>query len=116
MIDMVIVNSWVLYRRDALHLQLPKSEVIPVTFFIIKVAFSLITSGKECIHKRGGPSLSDTIGASPTVNKVGRPQSLPDHPTRCNRVGHWPAIEEQRRMCKKKGCNRKQVIYVPNAR
>lgn len=59
---------------------------------------------KEGSRKRGRPSLSDATDARPKVTKVGRPQTLLDHPIRYDSVGHWSAVEEQRRMCKKKGC------------
>ena len=93
MIDMVLVNSWLLYRRDALHLQLPKSEVIPLTYFKIKIAFSLMMAGKESTRKCGR-----------------HPQPLPDNSIRYDSVGHWPSVEEQRRTCKRKGCTGKTNI------
>ena len=111
MIDMILVNSWLLYKRDALHHQLPKSKVIPLAFFKIKVAFSLIMAGKQCSCKRGRPSLPDAPTLTPKPAKVGRPlQSLPDPPIRYDSVGHWPTVEEQRRMCKRRGCSGKTNI------
>ena len=110
MIDMVLVNSWLLYKRDALHLQLPKSEVIPLAYFKIRVAFSLMMAGKECNRKRGRPSLQDPTAATAKVSKCGRPQSLPDNSIRYDSVGHWPSVEEQRKTCKRKGCSGKTNI------
>ena len=111
MIDMVLVNSWLLYRRDPLHLQLPKSEVIPLAYFKIKVAFSLIMAGKESSRKRGRPSLPDPTAVTAKVAKCGRPfQPLPDSSIRYDSVGHWPCVEEQRRTCKRKGCTGKTNI------
>lgn len=106
---MVTVNSRLLYRRDALHVQLSKSDVIPLSFFKIKLAFSLIIEGKEFNVKRR-QSLSDATGTKPKVAKVRRPQILPVHLIRYDSVGRWPAVKEQRRMRKKKRCHVKTNI------
>ncbi|KAG8239859.1 hypothetical protein J437_LFUL019273 [Ladona fulva] len=50
------VNCWLLYRRDADNLKLPKSEVLAVAQFKLKLAFALTKEGM----KRGRPSLNET--------------------------------------------------------
>ena len=47
MIDMAIVNSWLLYKRNAISLKLPKYEILALALFKLKVANCLIKENKE---------------------------------------------------------------------
>ncbi|MFV0329690.1 MAG: hypothetical protein ACK5KL_07705 [Dysgonomonas sp.] len=104
MIDMVIVNSWMLYRRDASNLHLPRSEISQLAIFKLRAAVALMKTGKPVGGlKRGRPSVAET---SARPGKVEKPrQAWPEAPVRFDNTGHWPLIEELRRQCKKKGCS-----------
>ena len=109
MIDMVIVNSWLLYKRDAISLKLPKSEILALAPFKLKVANCLMKENKAFVGaKRGRPSppMKDAI------SKRRRPyQTLPDQAIRFDNVGHWPEIKDSRKMCKNPGCSGKTNVY-----
>jgi len=110
MIDMVVVNSWLLYKRDAINLKLPKSEILALAPFKLRVANCLMKEGKPCTAtKRGRPSMQSSSGNSAT--KRGRPcQTLPEKAIRFDNVGHWPEIRDGRKMCKKPGCSGKTNV------
>ena len=76
MIDMVIVNSWLLYKRNAISLKWPKSEILALALFKLKVTNCLMKENNAFTEtKRGRPSslMKDAI------SKRGRPcQTLPD--------------------------------------
>lgn len=57
MIDMAIVNSWLLYRRDAEALKVCKKTILPLAFFKLRLAYALMKSGK-CMKRSnaGRPS------------------------------------------------------------
>ena len=57
MVDMLLVNSWMLYRRDASNLKLPRSEISQLATFKLRAAVALMKSGKVLGGlKRGRPS------------------------------------------------------------
>ena len=103
MIDMVIVNSWLLYKRDAFNLKTPQSEILRLAPFKLRIANCLMQEGKVCTGtKRGRPSLQ-SASCNPT-QKRGRPcQILPDDAVRFDGIGHWPEIKDTRKMCKNFG-------------
>lgn len=109
MIDMVIVNSWLLYRRDANNLRLPKSEILSLAPFKLRVAISLMREGKNVGGIKRGKRKSCEDGVK--KQKLGRPfQSLPEKPIRFDNVGHWPKIEKGRRVCKLPSCKGKTNV------
>ena len=55
MIDMVAVNSWLLYKCNASNLNLPKKEILPLAFFKLLIAFDLMKTGKICNPKNRRP-------------------------------------------------------------
>lgn len=52
MIDMTVVNSWLLYRREVNHLEVPKRKQMSLCEFKLKLADSLVLSGKSRGKKR----------------------------------------------------------------
>lgn len=55
LIDLPVVNSWMLYRRDGEALKLKKQ--IPLYEFKFKLASSLMLAGKNVTRERGRPSI-----------------------------------------------------------
>jgi len=77
MIDMTVVNSWLLYRREANHLEVPKRKQMSLCEFKLKLADSLLLSGKSRGKKR--PSSNVTNAAYITKKKTGRAtKPIPD--------------------------------------
>ncbi|XP_068215341.1 uncharacterized protein [Palaemon carinicauda] len=54
MIDMVIVNSWLLYQRDGGNLHIPKLDILPLAVFKLKVAFAFMKRGKSSGNLKRG--------------------------------------------------------------
>ena len=100
MIDMAIVNSWLLYRRDAEALKVCKKTILPLAFFKLRLAYALMKSGK-CMKR------SNAGRPSSLQNKLKVSHSLAPHPDnsiRYDNVGHLPIIEKDRKMCKMFSC------------
>ncbi|KAF0706038.1 Uncharacterized protein FWK35_00033631 [Aphis craccivora] len=53
LIDMAVVNSWILYRRHCKQLGIKKFD--PLVTFKSDIAHALILSGKNKVKKRGKP-------------------------------------------------------------
>lgn len=109
MIDVVIVNAWLLSRK--INKQLNKNENIPLLEFKTKLAENLCLMGKIKEKKRGRPSTSgaSTPTHSPTLSTPKR-RCLEPRPTeniKFDNIGHWPIHTENRERCKKLNCKGK---------
>ncbi|KAF2364054.1 PiggyBac transposable element-derived protein, partial [Trinorchestia longiramus] len=57
MIDMAIVNAWLLYRRQAQKLSIFEKDISPLALFKLRIAVSLMKSGNISFRpRRGRPS------------------------------------------------------------
>uniref|UniRef100_A0A8C9ZPR0 PiggyBac transposable element-derived protein domain-containing protein n=1 Tax=Sander lucioperca TaxID=283035 RepID=A0A8C9ZPR0_SANLU len=74
-VDMVIVNSWLLYRRDCESLTVPRKKQKDLLAFRTSIAQALCMQGKDLSKKkRGRPSMDEV---------------------RSDGVGHWPVVESE---------------------
>ncbi|XP_018015118.1 piggyBac transposable element-derived protein 3 [Hyalella azteca] len=90
MIDMVVVNSWLLYRRDASSLNLPRKDILSLASFKLLIAFDLMKAGKVCNgKKRGKPSLTPD-----SSNARKKSCYRPSDSTRTDGIGHLPRIDQ----------------------
>lgn len=103
MVDMLLVNSWMLYGRDVNNLQLPKSEISQLATFKLRAAIALMKSGKPVGGLKGGRPASTEAPSAKKVERSARPEA----PVKLDNVGHLPKVEEPRRQCKKDGCTGK---------
>ena len=101
MLDMAIVNSWKLYRRDAEDLNLPEKDILSLASFKLSVANALLQKGKAQTGKRGRP-FSDS---QRTIKK--RARSGPENIIRFDQTGHFLVLEEKRNRCKNSECTGK---------
>ena len=109
LIDIVIVNSWLLYKCDAFNLKTPESKILCLTPFKLRIANCLMQEGKVCEGTKRGRAFLQSASCNPT-HKQGRPcQILPDDAVRFDAIGHWPEIKDTRKMCKIFGCRGKNV-------
>lgn len=61
MFDMAIVNSWLLHKRDASSLMVPKTKMHRLCIYKLRVSTALIEAGKVAtISKCGRPSMDAT--------------------------------------------------------
>ena len=56
LLDMSVVNAWLLYRRDAQDLQVPKNKIHSLLQFKICIIDLLLKAGKSDFKKRGQKS------------------------------------------------------------
>lgn len=105
MLDMAIVNSWLLYKRDAKQLKLPNKDILPLALFKLEVADALIKRGKPTTAKRGRPS-SSSLENEPKKKPRGQQSSI-YNVIRFDKIDHFPALGEKRNRCKNKNCNGK---------
>uniref|UniRef100_A0A6A7GCV3 PiggyBac transposable element-derived protein 3-like n=1 Tax=Hirondellea gigas TaxID=1518452 RepID=A0A6A7GCV3_9CRUS len=89
-IDMAIVNSWLLYRKDAKNLKLQKKDIMPLFQFKLAISNALIKKGKAQKVKRCRPS-AVSQGKPPK-----HPRSLPEDIICFNQVNNFPVLVEKR--------------------
>ena len=110
--DMAIVNSWLLYRRDAVKLKISKSKQMGLSEFKTQIAFLLIKSGKEIFEKRGRPSFGSVEVEYKKKKRTGNASvPIPKKNIRLDKVGHFSACSDKRMTCKLPGCNGKIFMY-----
>lgn len=109
LIDLAVVNSWMLYRRDGEALNLKKLN--PLYEFKVKLANSLMLAGKTVTRERGRPSIP-VENAFRKKKSLGRAtKSIPEKDVRKDNIGHFPASSGKRAKCKLPGCNGKIQMY-----
>jgi len=93
LIDMCVVNAWLLYRRHCKQLKIKKT--ISLLKFKSKVAYALLQAGKNKLNKRGRPSLSTT---PPTKKRrLFAPRPVDD--VRFDEIAHWPIPVSKKQRC-----------------
>ncbi|XP_042599318.1 piggyBac transposable element-derived protein 2-like [Cyprinus carpio] len=103
LIDLSLVNGWLLYRRHLTQKQ--EKKYMPLLDFRVQVADALIKVGKQAdlnSRKRGRPSLED----DPTSHQAAPPPpplqriSAPSVDVRLDRCDHFPIHAEKRGRCR----------------
>uniref|UniRef100_UPI00358E218E piggyBac transposable element-derived protein 3-like n=1 Tax=Myxine glutinosa TaxID=7769 RepID=UPI00358E218E len=100
LIDLSLVNGWLLYRR---HLNQKQQKYMPLLDFRAEVANALIKVGKHAdgsSRKRGRPSLED--GSPPPTPPLPPQQRTvtPSADVRLDRLDHFPTHAEKRGRCR----------------
>lgn len=110
MIDVVIVNAWLLSRR--INRQLDKQHYTSLLDFKTDLAQELCWAGKGMIsRKRGRPSSGTPTGSPiPIIPKRKCLESRPTKLIREDNIGHWPSHTNNRERCKKPNCKGKSRI------
>nr|XP_005159764.1 piggyBac transposable element-derived protein 3-like [Danio rerio] len=101
LIDLSLVNGWLLYRRHLTQKQ--EKKYMPLLDFRVQVADALIKVGKQVdlnSRKRVRPSLEDDPtshqAASPPLQRI----SAPSVDVRLDRCDHFPIHAEKRGRCR----------------
>ena len=95
-IDMCIVNAWLLYRRHCLQLSQTKYKTL--VEFRAEVGHALLRNNKTADRKRGRPSLDTLEEVIPAKKKSHAARPVDD--VRYDNVGHWPEHIENKQRCK----------------
>ena len=103
-IDLLLVQAWLMYRRDADAQGLPRKQQLPLLRFKLDVAECLACAGKsEHLVKRGRPSL-DVASAHKAKKAHGPVAPIPPTAIRTDNTGHLPTFAAKKGRCKLPGC------------
>ncbi|CAF88338.1 unnamed protein product [Tetraodon nigroviridis] len=109
-VDMAIVNSWLLYRRDCESLGVPEIRQKDLLDFRASVAQALCMEGKDPKKKKRGRLSLDVDGQLDVKKRRGPAKAVPPHELRRDAEGHWPLVENGRQRCKLANCEG-QTVY-----
>lgn len=106
LIDLSIVNGWLLYRRDCSQFKLQKREIMSLLQFRVKMAEALLKPVvPKCSIQRGRPSLRlQSKENTPSKHPRAAPIQPPSASTRLDGFNHWPMATSKGR-CRYHGCN-----------
>lgn len=107
LIDMTIVNSWILYRKVS---KANQQKHLTLVQFRMEVADCLCRAGMHQGSKRGRPSATAMEQQIVAKKKKGPTAYIPPKDVRTDGIGHWPLYTSDRTRCKKPAC--KKLTYV----
>lgn len=103
-IDVVIVQSWLLYRRDCDSFGKSKKEQLNLLQFKAEIAEVLCVCGKSNTAKRGRPSVSVNQSFEDKKRKYHATLPIPCSDIRQDQTGHWSVYANKKGRCKFPGC------------
>ncbi|KAM4724785.1 uncharacterized protein FYW61_013082 [Anableps anableps] len=109
-VDMVIVNSWLLYQRDCESLGVPRKTQKDFLAFRISIAQALCMQGKDLSSKKRGWPFFDVESEFEKKKRRGPAKAIPTLKVRSDAVGHWPVVESGRQRCKLPNCKGQTVF------
>ncbi|XP_046402676.1 piggyBac transposable element-derived protein 3-like [Ischnura elegans] len=110
-VDLAVVNSWSLYRRDCDSLGISKKKQNDLLEFKMRIAEALTKRGKDILLKKRGRKSHDSVDAKfEAKRKRGPANPIPETTCRVDGVGHWPQVKDVRQRCKNPGCSGKTVF------
>ncbi|XP_014827083.1 PREDICTED: uncharacterized protein LOC106906352 isoform X2 [Poecilia mexicana] len=110
LLDMVIVNSWLLYKRDCESLGIPRRRQKDFLAFRVSVAQALFMQGKDLSKKKRGWPYFDVESEFEKKKRRGPAKDIPTLKVRSDAVGHWPVVESGRQRCKMPQCKGQTVF------
>lgn len=110
LVDLAVVNSWLLYRRDCDSLAVPRQKQKDQLAFKLALANHLCKLGRPVAgEKRGRPSF-DIQQQYVSKKKRGPTKPIPDVDIRSDQVGHMPVVMATRQRCKLPLCKGQTVF------
>ena len=112
LIELSIVNAWLLYRRHCHQSRLPKKEILSLLQFRVEVAEALLRPSVPKLPVQRGcrtARLSSNNQNSPLKKPQPAPVPLPSPDIRFDRFDHWPTTTNKGR-CRYPGCNGHSTI------
>ncbi len=101
--DLAICKSWLEYRYHAIYFNLPKSELMDLMKFRIRIAPAMIGLGNQPAKKRGWIYSPP----SPVIKGVANAMQIrPISETRYDNIGHLPDFTKAKfhDRCQREGC------------
>ena len=103
LVDMAIVNAWLLYRRAQAQVGLGQTtKLLPLSDFKAEVAEGLCKVRKLKGRKRSA-GRPEACPLRAKVQRV-RGQPIPVADVRFDEVGHWPQVIKDRMHCRVEAC------------
>lgn len=103
-VDMVVVNGWLLYRRDCDSMNVPRKKQKDLLAFRLSIAQALCMQGKDLSTKKRGRPSSDVEREFQKKQRRGPAKAIPTQDIRADAVAHWPQIDNVRQRCKFPKC------------
>ena len=97
-LDIAKVNAWLLYRRHADQMNVPKQRQLCLLKFTSTIAESLVKSGKVTNDVGRPRKRKATDTPSPISRK--QPAAVPCEDVRYDNVGHWPEFRKNKNKCR----------------
>ncbi|CAF3396410.1 unnamed protein product [Rotaria sp. Silwood2] len=106
LIDLCIVNGWLLYRCHCFQLNIQKKNIMSLLAFRIKIADALLKSVPATPPvKRGRPSLDSISNENnPMITTRVVPSSVPTTSVRLDKFDHW-SVHKSKGRCRNPGCS-----------
>ena len=99
LLDVVMLQCWLLYRRDADSVGIQKKEQLNLRQFKFDAATCLVMYGDLTKKKVGRPSSLDGIETVAKRRKLVHAVALPPLNIRKDGIGHWPYMVDTRVVC-----------------
>ena len=91
LLDLAVVNSWLLYRRDCESMAIPRQKRKDQLAFKLALANHLCKHGKRIAgEKKGRPSFNSSKQAK---RKRGPATPIPDIDICRDQIGHMPVVD-----------------------
>ncbi len=103
LLDMIIVTTWLLYRRDCEGTGMRKNEHMKLYTFKSYIAEALCKSGKSLECKKGRPC-STIAGEYEEKRRKGPAAPIPVPDVRLDATARWMIMAEKKGRCKVPGC------------
>lgn len=106
LIDLCVVNAWLLYRRHCAQINTPKKQIMSLLTFRINIAEALLKSSPPSppAPSRGRPRLdTPTSNSNSTTTPRATPNSMPSRAVRFDKYDHWLTSTEKGR-CRNPEC------------
>ena len=101
LVDMVVVNSWLIYRRDCNDLELPENKQLSLLEFKNSISLTLAKEGQVIYtKKRGRKSISVEDALAAKKMKGHNTKSIPLKSVRHDNTDHFPIYKKKRGRCK----------------
>jgi hypothetical protein len=107
-IDLVLVNSWIKYRRDCTELSVPPRQILKFLKFRMEVAEAFIVSPQESINS----SSDSDDDQAPTHSKKRRTLPIPSAPKHKSGAKHLPEMVAAKNSmrCRNTNCSKKTKV------
>ena len=98
-VDIAKVNAWLLYRRYAMQLAIPKNRKSSLLKFTTSISTSLMK--RNTVPKVGRPLKRSSVDSDKSQGPLRKITPNPQVDVRLDCVGHWPEYRDNKRKCRR---------------